>query len=223
VKNGIWIPDEIWQLDWPPMHRVFLAKVAALSKGRKCNAGDDKLAEYLACKPQYIRKMMKELREAGCLVVEGYGYSRSLAIGRLQGRPRSNHSSKQPQAQKLQPEAQLKATTVATKSNHSCGDYRVTIEKTIEGTKERKALFYPFQSERFLNAWNEWVKYRTRRRLPFQGIDDEQLALHKLYQDSHGDETTSVDAIATAIASGWTGLFPSNRNKGEGSGRNLDW
>lgn len=222
MKNGIWIADEIWQLDWPPMYRIFLAKVMALSKHRKCNASDDKLAEYLTCKPQYIRKMMKELREAGCLVVSGHGNTRSLAIGHLQNRSKSNHSSKQPQLQSLQPQAQIKATTVATKSNHSCVDYRDTIEKTIEGTIERKALLFPYESSEFMAAWNEWLEYRMNRRLPMRE-KDQQLALHKLHEETDGNERMAINAIATAIASGWTGIFPSTRKSRKDRRGELDW
>jgi len=223
VKNGIWIADEIWQLDWPPMYRIFLAKVMALSKHRKCNASDDKLAEYLTCKPQYIRKMMKELREAGCLVVSGHGNTRSLAIGHLQNRSKSNHSSKQPQLQTLQPQAQIKATTVATKSNHSCVDYRDTIEKTIEGTIERDALFCPFEGQLFDQAWREWKEYRKRRRLPYNHIKEEQTALNQLYRDTNGEEHDAIEAIATSIASGWTGIFPKSKQSAKAKQRTATW
>lgn len=223
MKNGIWIPDEIWLLDWPPMHRIFLAKVLSLSKGRRCTAGDERLAEYLTCSPQNVRKMIKELREAGCIVVSGYGHTRSLAIGTLQGRPRSNQSSKQPQLQELQPEAQVKATTVATRSNHSCGDYRETIELTIEGTKERVALFFPHESDLFSQAWVKWREYRKKRRLKFNTPEEEQIALQKLNNDTNGDEQQAIEAIATAIASGWTGIFPANAKSAKAKQRTASW
>jgi MarR-like DNA-binding transcriptional regulator SgrR of sgrS sRNA len=113
VKNGIWIPDEIWQLKgWPPLHRILLAKVAALSANQRCSAGDERLAEYCTCTPQHIRKMTTELRDAGCLEVHGRGHTRSLA--------KATTVAKQPQLQTLQPQAQKKqpqllnlATTVA--------------------------------------------------------------------------------------------------------------
>ena len=64
--NGIWIPEEIWELEnLNPMQRIFLSKVHALSqKDGSCWAGDDFLAEALRVSPQYVRKMRQTtLRE----------------------------------------------------------------------------------------------------------------------------------------------------------------
>jgi len=223
VKNGIWIPDEIWQLKgWPPLHRILLAKVAALSANQRCIAGDERLAEYCTCTPQHIRKMTTELRDAGCLEVHGRGHTRSLAIGKLVDRPKSNHSCKATTVANFATTGAKKATTVAKLSNHSCEDYRETIEKTIEGTIERKALLFPYESSEFMAAWNEWLEYRTNRRLPMRH-KDQQLALHKLHEETNGNETMAINAIATAIASGWTGIFPSTRKSRKDRKRDLDW
>jgi DNA-binding MarR family transcriptional regulator len=119
-NNGIWLPAEIWELDLPPLHRVFLARLIALSKQDGASwAGDEFLAESLRCTPQHVRKMRRQLEESGYIVTEGYGHKRRLFV-EVAPTGTSNHRNKQPQAQELQPEAQKlrpqmrqEATTVA--------------------------------------------------------------------------------------------------------------
>jgi hypothetical protein len=201
-----------------------LAKVAALSTNQKCIAGDDRLAEYCTCTPQHIRKMTTELRDAGCLEVNGRGHTRSLAIGKLVDRPKSNHSCKATRGANFATRGANKATTVAKLSNHSCEDYRETIESTIESTIERDLLFFPWESDEFMNAWAAWKEHkRAQFKFKFKTTKSEQIALHKLHRDTNGDETNAIEAIASSIANGYRGIFPSNTGKGKNVGRNLNW
>jgi hypothetical protein len=125
--NGIWIPAEVWALDLPVLHRVFLARLLSLSKQQGASwAGDEFLAESLRCTPQNVRKMRRQLEESGHIVTEGYGHNRRLSVelapvvARVAPRVTSNASCKQPelqelqpQLQKLQPELRQEATAVA--------------------------------------------------------------------------------------------------------------
>ena len=43
----------------------------------------------------------------------------------------------------------------------------------------------------------------------------EQAALHKLQNDSQGDEATAVQMIHQSIANGWQGIFPLKNQKNE--------
>jgi hypothetical protein len=104
--NGIWIPAEVWELDLPPLHRIFLARLMALSKQDGASwAGDEFLAHSLRCTPQHVRKMRQQLEASGHIVTDGYGYKRRLHV-EVAPVVASNQRSKQPEAQKLQPEAQ---------------------------------------------------------------------------------------------------------------------
>jgi hypothetical protein len=112
-NNGIWLPAEVWELDLPPLHRVFLARLIALSKQDGASwAGDEFLAESLRCTPQHVRKMRRQLEESGHIVTEGYGHKRRLSVevaptgAKLAPTGTSNQRNKQPQAQELQPQAQ---------------------------------------------------------------------------------------------------------------------
>jgi hypothetical protein len=190
--NGIWIPAEIWALDLPPLHRVFLARLAALSKQDGASwAGDDFLAESLRCTPQHVRKMRHQLEQSGHIVTEGYGHKRRLTVevaptgARVAPIGTSNQRRKQPQAQELQPEAQKlrpemrqEATTVA----ESIEENRISkeVSKSIEAKPKKEATPKDLQTvidafvaagqtsdlgERFYNYYESvgWVIGKARK------------------------------------------------------------
>ena len=93
-----------------------------------------------------------------------------------------------------------------------------------EENRESASLVFPWSSESFEMAWNEWREYkRIQFRFKYKTTKSEQLALHKLHNETNGDEQRAIEAIATAIASGWRGLFPRTATGNQGSGRNLNW
>jgi hypothetical protein len=190
--NGIWLPAEIWALDLPPLHRVFLARLAALSKQDGASwAGDDFLAESLRCTPQHVRKMRHQLEQSGHIVTEGYGHKRRLSVevaptgARVAPTGTSNQRRKQPQAQELQPEAQKlrpemrqEATTVA----ESIEENRISkeVSKSIEVKPKKEATPKDLQTvidafvaagqtsdlgERFYNYYESvgWVIGKARK------------------------------------------------------------
>jgi hypothetical protein len=80
-NDGIWIPQEIWDLELNPMQRIFLARVQSLSQTSGIAwAGDEYLAKELRCTVPYVRKLRKGLEELGYLVRTGYGYGRKLSV-----------------------------------------------------------------------------------------------------------------------------------------------
>lgn len=221
MSEGIWIAAEIWNLPLLPLERIFLAKISSLDDGGGCWAGDDKLSEYLRTTPQYIRKLRGKLEKAGYIERVGYGNSRRLILQLEEATTgTSNHRNKQPQEQKKQPEAQLEATTGATRSNHRSEDYRVTIEKTIEITKEREEeIDFPFKSEAFRTIWKEWKEYKRREhRFTYKSMKTELATLHKLQTDVQENERIAIAAIGESIARNWKGIFVSRELKKELSG-----
>jgi len=208
--NGIWIPGEIWELDLPPLHRVFLARLMALSKQDGASwAGDEFLAQSLRCTPQHVRKMRQQLEASGHIVTDGYGYKRRLHV-EVAPVVASNQRSKQPEAQKLQPEAQelqpqlrQEATTVA----QSIEENRYSKE-VVKTTAHAREVVWPFNSDQFINAWKEWEADRRERRIKAYTTRGLQTALHELQTMSNNDERTAIRIIGQSIAKGWQGLFP---------------
>jgi len=97
----------------------------------------------------------------------------------------------------------------------------VRIEKS---NRESAALVFPWESDEFMNAWAAWKEHkRAQFKFKFKTTKSEQIALHKLHRDTNGDETNAIEAIASSIANGYRGIFPSNTGKGKNVGRNLNW
>ena len=227
--NGIWIPAEIWALDLPPLHRVFLARLAALSKQDGASwAGDDFLAESLRCTPQHVRKMRHQLEQSGHIVTEGYGHKRRLSVevaptgARVAPTGTSNQRRKQPEAQELQPEAQKlqpemrqEATTVAESIEENRTSVELVKSKEPKPKKaKRERVFHdvvmPYDTDTFRAAWREWLDYKwAQHQFAYKRAQDEQTALHHLQKNSNGNEQLAIHIIATSIANGWRGLFES--------------
>ena len=214
--NGIWIPAEVWELDLPPLHRVFLARLMALSKQDGASwAGDEFLALSLRCTPQHVRKMRLQLEASGHIITHGYGHNRRLSV-EVAPVVASNQRSKQPEAQKLQPEAQelqpqlrQEATTVAQSIEEN--RYSKEVLKTNAHARE---VVWPFNSDQFMNAWKEWEADRRERRIKPYTTRGLQTALHRLQQISQDNEHTATQIIAQSIANGWQGLFPLDNKRG---------
>ena len=215
--NGIWIPEEIWELeDLNPMQRIFLSKVHALSqKDGSCWAGDDFLAEALRVSPQYVRKMRQLLCESDYLECQGYGHQRKMTINlkvkeatrvatrKAKKQPQLQKKQpqlqkKQPQLQKKQPEAQLKATTVAKSIDY-------TIEQNIDNSIE--GVLMPFDSQEFKDSWIMWKEERREQKKKPYTLRGEQAQLHRLQKLSNNDQRTAIEIITYSIAQGYQGLF----------------
>ena len=214
--NGIWIPAEVWELDLPPLHRVFLARLMALSKQDGASwAGDEFLAQSLRCTPQHVRKMRQQLEASGHIITHGYGHNRRLSV-EVAPVVASNQRSKQPEAQKLQPEAQelqpqlrQEATTVA----ESIEENRYSKEVVKTNARAREVV-WPFDSDQFMNAWKEWEADRRERRIKPYTTRGLQTALHRLQQISEYNEGIAIRIISQSIANGWQGLFPLDNKRG---------
>ena len=214
--NGIWIPAEVWELDLPPLHRVFLARLMALSKQDGASwAGDEFLALSLRCTPQHVRKMRLQLEASGHIITHGYGHNRRLSV-EVAPVVASNQRSKQPEAQKLQPEAQelqpqlrQEATTVA----QSIEENRISKEVVKTNARAREVV-WPFDSDQFMNAWKEWEADRRERRIKPYTTRGLQTALHRLQQISEYNEGIAIRIISQSIANGWQGLFPLDDKRG---------
>ena len=68
---------------------------------------------------------------------------------------------------------------------------------------EKLDLIFPFDTENFKSAWNNWLQYRSEKRKPLKSILEQQSALKKL---SQFDEEFAIGLIETSMGNGWTGL-----------------
>lgn len=225
MNDGIWIPADVWALDLPPLHRVFLARLVSLSKQDGASwAGDEFLAESLRCTPQHVRKMRGQLERSGHIVTEGYGHRRKLRV-EVAPTGTSNHRNKQPEAQELQPQAQKLQPQLrqeATTDAESIEENRKRIEVVKKGAAKKEEVVLPWSSDEFKAMWAEWNSERRERKTKKYTLRGELAALHQLQTDANGDEQTAIAIIQQSIAKSWTGLFPLKNGGGHRQDKRLD-
>jgi hypothetical protein len=68
-------------------------------------------------------------------------------------------------------------------------------------------IVYPWNSDRFMKAWDLWKEFKKEQfRFPYKPIG-EQGALKNLGELSNGSEETAILIIHQSINNGWRGLF----------------
>ena len=71
----------------------------------------------------------------------------------------------------------------------------------------KQSLIYPYDTSRFLEAWDLWLKYRKEIKKPIRGTISEQAQLIKLSRMSESEED-AIAIIMQSIENNWQGLFP---------------
>lgn len=71
---------------------------------------------------------------------------------------------------------------------------------------------FPFDEPEFKEAWQEWMQYRSERRLPAYKPTGLKRTFAGIHRDSNGDYKTAVKIIHNSIEKNWQGLFPLKEN-----------
>lgn len=81
-----------------------------------------------------------------------------------------------------------------------------TIKDKKGGVEEKKEIEFPYDSEKFKQAWGDWLEYKLKNlKFRYKTSRSEQIALNQLYQHSK-NEAEAIDLIHRSIANGWKGL-----------------
>lgn len=84
--------------------------------------------------------------------------------------------------------------------------------RKIKETAEQLILVLPWPTDKFKEAWDEWLEYKKREhRFTYKTIKSEQATLNKLYEDVKGSEAEAIATIKRGIAATWEGLFPDKK------------
>ena len=217
-RKYVSIPIEIWNLsELHPNERVLLAEVASFDEnGKKCFAGNDHFAELLNVAQSTARDYIYRLIELGYIEREGSRYERRLSQSTktkslfdynevVKRRKRSSQSTK----------------TKSSNPAHTNTDTNTLTKSYTKSTHARAEVVLPFETEKFREAWAEWLEYkRTDHRFKYKTAQSEQRALITLTNE-HPTESESIKAIHTAIANGWKGLVfgPSKGRRTRTSGK----
>ena len=202
------IPIEIWNLsELHPNERVLLAEVASFDEQEKeCFAGNEYFATLLNVSEATARGYISNLIARGFLIREGSRYNR-----RLRKSAQTNAQNSANECVKSRKRVRKSTQTSAQNSAHT-NIYTNTSTNTFTKSAHPTVVL-PFESDEFLDAWNEWKEYkRTDHRFKYKTAQSEQRALMKL-QNEYTDQNEAIDAIHRAIANGWKGLvFKQSKN-----------
>ena len=97
----------------------------------------------------------------------------------------------------------------------------ITIKQLNNKTnKPKEVLIFPFESEDFKTAWNNWLIYKkTEYNFKYKSLQSEQGALKKLSELSK-NENEAIKIIHESIANGWKGFFKLKNENNDRSSSN---
>ena len=205
------IPMDIWNLsELKPNERVLLAEVASFEANNlDCFMSNEHAAKLLHVAESTARDYIDRLIHLGYLVREGGRYDRRLR--RITQTSAENNANEVVKRRKRS--SQITQTN-ASNSAHTITSTKKTTKKSTKSTHSRADIVLPFQTEKFREAWAEWLEYkRTDHRFKYKTAQSEQRALMTLANE-YTTESAAIEAIHRAIANGYKGLvFDSSKSR----------
>jgi DNA-binding transcriptional MocR family regulator len=197
--KGVWIPAEIWlDKDLTLVEKAMLAEIDSFTgNGRSFMKSNDTIQEEYGVSRNTIGRSLRKLSERGFISVTFNGRVRCV----------TTCAGSIPKMGRQSPQNGEAASPNDTSTN--------TRERTKDNTIKREGVVMPFDSKEFAQTWKVWIAERKERGTKKYTQRGEQAALHKLQNDSQGDEATAIQIIHESIAHGWQGLFPLKNRKNE--------
>ena len=197
--KGVWIAAEIWlDKDLTLVEKALLAEIDSFTgNGKSFIKSNDTIQAEYGISRNTIGRSLRKLAERGFVEVTFNGRVRCVTT-RAGSIPKIGRQSTQ--------------NWEAASPNDTSTNTR---ERTKNNTIKEKGVVLPFESKEFAEAWDVWKQERKERGTKRYTHRGEQAALHKLQNDSQGDEATAVQMIHQSIANGWQGIFPLKNQKNE--------
>tara|TARA_R100000353_G_scaffold124564_1_gene88432 strand:- start:10244 stop:10921 length:678 start_codon:yes stop_codon:yes gene_type:complete len=196
--KGVWIPKEVWlNSDLSLTEKALLAEIDSFTgEGKAFYKSNETIQEEYKVSRPTISKALKKLEGMGFIKIEFDGRRRKVTYQAdrkiFTGRRKESYG----QTVKKFPAARKNSTSTNTSK-----------EQVKEQSKE-EAIVLPWDSERFADIWSEWKEDRRERKIKKYTRRGELAALHKLHNETNGDEQQAIEAIQLAIANQWQGIFP---------------
>jgi len=70
----------------------------------------------------------------------------------------------------------------------------------------------PFAEQCFIEKWNEWLAYRSEKRLPKYKPIGLKKTLARLKNESGGNVVEAIDMLEYSMEQNWQGIFKRNNN-----------
>lgn len=196
--KGVWIDREIWlNPDLTLIEKALLAEIDSFTGDGKAfyKSNETIQEEYKISRPT-ISKALKKLENMGFIKVEFDGRRRKVTYQAdrkiFTGRGKKSFG---------QTVNNLRAEG---KNSTSIN----TVKEKVKEQSKKEEVVLPWDSQHFADIWNEWKQDRKERKIKNYTRRGELAALHKLHNETNGDEQHAIESIQIAIANQWQGIFP---------------
>lgn len=194
--KGIWIPARIWlDKNLNATDKILLADIDSFTGNQKTfYKSNETIAEELFVSIKSVSRSIKKLKDLGYIKIEGNKRVRlvyscingqnELDEGQVvfdKGQIDSCERSKSP------------STNTITKSDTN------TITNSVE---------LPFDSNEFLEVWNDWLKNRKKKYK-----DGGKRALKRLVKLSDNNEREAIEILDYCLAQNYQGIFKEDKNE----------
>lgn len=196
--KGVWIPKEVWlNKELSLTEKALLAEIDSFTgEGKAFYKSNDTIQEEYKVSRPTISKALKKLEGMGFIKIEFDGRRRKVTYQAdrkiFTGRRKESYG----QTVKKFPAARKNSTSIN------------TVKEQVKEHIKEEAIVLPWDSERFADIWSEWKEDRRERKIKKYTRRGELAALHKLHNETNGDEQQAIEAIQLAIANQWQGIFP---------------
>lgn len=209
--KGVWIDRSIWlHPDLTLIEKALLAEIDSFTgDGKSFYKTNETIQEEYKISRPTISRALKKLEGLGFIKIEFDGRKRKVTYQAdrkiFTGRPK-------------------KMIGQGEKNDRADRSNDTSINTMKEQSKEhikKGEIHLPWDSKEFEDIWNEWKADRKERRIKNYTHRGELAALHKLYNETNGDEQHAIESIQLAIANQWQGIFPREK-KGAPKSSNPD-
>lgn len=202
--KGVWIDREIWlHPNLTLVEKALLAEIDSFTgDGKSFYKSNETIQdEYKISRPT-ISKALKKLEGLGFIKVEFDGRKRKIIYQAdrnfFSGRRKDSFGQT------------VKILRAEGKNSTSINTIK---EQVKEHSKIEEEILLPFSSKEFADIWNEWKQDRKERKIKKYTRRGELAALHKLYNDTNGNEQHAIQAVQHAIANQWQGIYPRSEKR----------
>jgi DNA-binding transcriptional ArsR family regulator len=196
--KGVWIPKEVWlHPELTLTEKALLAEIDSFTgEGKAFYKSNDTIQEEYKVSRPTISKSLKKLEGLGFIKIEFDGRRRKVTYQAdrkiFTGRRKESYG----QTVNNLPADRKNSTSIN------------TVKEQVKEQSKEEAIVLPWDSERFADIWSEWKEDRRERKIKKYTRRGELAALHKLHNETDGDEQQAIEAIQLAIANQWQGIFP---------------
>ena len=195
--KGVWIPKEVWlNSELSLTEKALLAEIDSFTgEGKAFYKSNETIQEEYKVSRPTISKALKKLEGMGFIKIEFDGRRRKVTYQAdrkiFTGRRKEFYG----QTVKKFPADRKNSTSIN------------TVKEQVKEHSKEEAIVLPWDSERFADIWSEWKEDRRERKIKKYTRRGELAALHKLHNETNGDEQQAIEAIQLAIANQWQGIF----------------